>query len=329
MDAKYIEKCDIFIYNYDQLSKKYRKYSDDILLLSSLIYTGYDIKVDLMDLEKCAEIIKNNEHNLSEFRGDFFLPIIIKMSISGEPEKYYLRVRMTYEMLNQNQWLGSNYKLIAAMSICDNVKEYNVAEAVEKTLLIYKNMKAKHPYITSDEDITFASLLAVTNIEVDKLVNEMEKCYNYLKERFKHKNAIQSLSHVLTLSTYDVTDKCSKVINIFNDLRQKGKNYGTYFELAALGVFSMIEKNEADVVEDICKVEEYLMKMKCFSSSKSATTKRLLYAALLVNDIYIPKHFNAEQVAISSTIATLLAEEMVLTAIAGGIINVTYKNVNK
>ena len=319
MDSKIKEKCDLFMLNFDILNKNYKKISEDVLLIASIIFTGYDIEVDLMELERCGEIIKNNEHSLSEFRGKFYLPLITKMSISNEPEKYYLRVRMTYEMLNQNEWLGSSYKIIAAMSICDTVVEYNVSDAVDRALLIYKKMKALHPYITTDEDITFASLLAVTGTDIDLLIREMEKCYSYLKDRFKHKNAIQSLSHVLTLGDTDVTDKCSKVINIYNDLRSRGKKYGSYFELSALGVFSMVKRNEKDIVNDICSVDDHLKEMKCFRANRLGEARRLMYSALLVNDVYIPKQFNAEQVAISSTIATLIAEEILLTATILGI----------
>lgn len=314
MDTKIKEKCDLFMLNYNILNKKYKKINEDILLISSIIFTGYDVEVDLIELGKCGEIIKNNEHKLSEFRGRFYLPLITKMSISKEPEKYYLRVRMTYEMLNQNEWLGSSYKIIAAMSICDNVSEYNVADTVDRTLLIYQKIKALHPYITTDEDITFASLLAVTDSDIDLLIDETEKCYSYLCTRFKHKNAIQSLSHVLTLGATDVTDKCTKVINIYNDIKQRGKKYGSYFELSALGVFAMIEKKEKEIVNDICLIDDYIKGMKCFRATRLGEDRRLMYSALLANDVYIPKRFNAEQVAISSTIATLIAEEILLTA---------------
>ncbi len=319
MDTSIKEKCDLFISNINLLSQRYKKYSNDVLLISSIILVGYDKEVDIIELEKCGQIIKENEHKLSEFRGKFYLPLITKMSLSNEPEKYYLRVRMTYEMLNQNEWLGSSYKIVAAMSICDNVNEYNVADVVDKTLLIYKKMKDIHPYITTDEDITFASLLAVTDMEVDRLIREMERCYDYLKGRLKHSNAIQSLSHVLTLGTDDVTDKCSKVINVYNDLKQRGKKYGSYYELSALGVFSMIDIKADEIVEDICLVDDYLKHMKCFGYFNIGEARRLMYSALLVSDVYIPKQFNAEQVSISSTIAALLAEEILLTATIVGI----------
>ena len=58
-------------------------------------------------------------------------------------------------------------------------------------------MKEKHPWLTSDEDIPFAAMLAVSDLDTDSLISEMEKNYEILKQKFSDKNAVQTLSHVL------------------------------------------------------------------------------------------------------------------------------------
>ena len=61
---------------------------------------------------------------------------------------------------------------------------------VRKAKDIYQSMRQEHPFLTSGEDSGFAVMLALSDLTVNNAINEIERCYQQLKDNFFSKNAI-------------------------------------------------------------------------------------------------------------------------------------------
>nr|WP_164995825.1 DUF4003 family protein [Miniphocaeibacter massiliensis] len=101
--------------------------------------------------------------------------------------------------------------------IAQNVDRFDYDGIVEKTRGIYEKMKRNHPFLTSSEDTTFAAMLAISKLNISMIENEMEKCYDILRNSVFYKNAVQSLSTILSLGEKTSEIKCERVERLYND----------------------------------------------------------------------------------------------------------------
>ena len=312
MDTVLKEKCDLLVKNRKTITSAFAWDSDRMSLAAATLYTSSGLTADEEKLKECEAIIKAKTNALSEFRGNVKMPLICKMALSDDPKKYFDNVQTVYKLLNKSKWIGNEYKIMAAITICDyvDVSEYELY--VNRTNEIYLRMKQEHKWLTSDEDIPFAAMLAVSGMDVDKLIDEMELNYKILKEKFHDSNAVQSLSHILALDEQPAEVKCAKVESVFNELKAMKHNFGTGYELATLGTLTMLDIQEKEVAKLIAETDDYLKEQKGFGNFALGAKERRLYAAQLVLNQYGPEDTKVEGVVLGSMLALTIAIEICL-----------------
>lgn len=179
-------------------------------------------------------------------------------------------------------------------------------------------MKAEHPFLTASEDSTFCALMALSEKSDDALIADTEACYRQLKPHFFSSNAVQSLSHVLALCDGIPEEKCSRTMELFNNLKSAGRKYGTEYELPTLGVLAMSGADLKAVAENIIEIDDWLSKQSGFGFFGSVTKKqRLMYAGILAQRDYINEGA-IQTAAVSGTIALIAAQAATCAAIMAG-----------
>ena len=154
-------------------------------------------------------------------------------------------------------------------------------------------MKREHPFLTSGEDSVFAAMLAMSELSDKEIVSETENCYDILIETFHSSNAVQSLSHVLTLCEGVPKEKCRRTAELYEALRKRGCKYGTGYELATLGVLAMLPQDRFvmdDIVEDIISADQFLSEQKGYGILGVSRKQRLMHAGLLVVSDYVKNY---------------------------------------
>lgn len=308
------ERCELFIKNRDAIKSAFSWDGDAMAIMGSVLYTGKMVTVDVAKMKECEQILKKKAGFFSDFRGNLKLAMICNMAMSEDPAVYFDGVDEVYKELNKNKIFGSEYRILAAMTIYSNA-EADKNAAVERTLQIYQGMKKEHPFLTSDEDIAFAAMLAMTDMDIDELMNEMEQCYTAMKKYFSSDNAVQSLSHMLALNDLPVDAKCQRVQEIYGGLKDAKRKYGTGYELSTLGALSMLDFSTREIVEKICEVDDFLKEQKGFGTFGTGNTARLMYATLLTMANYMPESDVMEKAVMGSTLATVIAQQMALIAV--------------
>ncbi|MCR5665970.1 MAG: DUF4003 domain-containing protein [Eubacterium sp.] len=120
-------------------------------------------------------------------------------------------------------------------------------------------MKEDHPFLTSDSDFCFATVLSLTDKSVDQIVEELETTFQNLKPNFKyHDNAIHSLSQVLTSYAGDPDDKAERSLTLYEALRVAGIKYGKETELASLGTLLRVKMAPDVLAKEIAETSDYL-----------------------------------------------------------------------
>ena len=87
---------------------------------------------------------------------------------------------------------------------------------------------------------------------------------DYLKDKFGSSNALQSLTHVLTLGEEAADLKCSRTKNIYEELSVKGCKLSKYKELDSLGILVLTTQDVDKITEEIREVYQVLIEKKGF-----------------------------------------------------------------
>lgn len=313
MIAELKEKCDLLVQNKRILQDAFKWQAGLMSLTAATLYTDRGTPVNAEQLKRCEAIMKEKTSVFSEFRGNVKMPLLCKMALSDDPEKYFANVEKLYGLLNNGKWLGDEYRIMAAITLCDHVDESEYEAAVSRTNEIYSRMKQEHQWLTSNEDIPFAAILAVSGLDIDRLICEMEKNYRILKDTFHNSNAVQSLSHILALDERIAEEKCASVVSLFDELKAIKHRFGTSYELATLGTLTLLELPEKETAALIAEADDYLKGQKGFGALALSASERRLFAAQLVLQQYGPKPNPGDSAVLGSVLALTIATEISMT----------------
>lgn len=314
MKIELMKDCELLVTNRAILRETFPMEPALMSLAAAAVLTGKGLAADPAKLKACNTILKKHTGAFSGFRGNVKLPLICAMSVAPDAEGYLARVQSAYDSMKQSFWERAEYRVLAAMTICDHISASDFEAYALRTEELYSRMKQEHRWLTSDEDIPFAALLAVSGLDLDKLITEMEEDYRLLRSHFHDNNAVQSLSHVLALSSLPAEEKCNRVNALFAALKDCGHKFGTGYELAVLGSLATLDMPADSLAEKIAEVDDFLKDQKGFGSFSLGSKERRMYAAQLILN-----HCgqNSDGVALGSMLAlTVQIEVCMLICIA-------------
>lgn len=311
------ETIDLFVANKESVQKAFKWESGYMHPLCSLMYTAIKQEINIERMKEAEQLIKSKTKMFSEFRGNTRMALMAQMALSDDMESYFDAVKSVYDKLNAKKWFASEYRIVAAMVIVKNEKnESKYDDLVANTNELMERMRENHPWLTGEEDTGFAALLAVSGLQTDYVITEMEKCYQILKmsKKFGSANGVQSLSHALSLELGNSDEKCSRVIDIYEGLKKKKKKYGQTYELSTLGGLALADVEAAELVEQIAETDDYLKTKNGFGAFGIGGAQRLMYASMLVLQQYTSKVNTIEAAALNGIVAIIIAQEAALIA---------------
>ena len=307
------ERCDLFIENRGELKLVFPFVSSVITPLCSSLFTLKGLCVDATTIQNCRKVLKENTGLFSNFRGISEAVVISLLALSDNPEEKMHRMIEVHARLRDGVW-PSEFLVIAAIVIADLGQPETYEEVVERTKAIYRKMKEAHPFLTTSEDMAFAALLALSDMDAFSIEEETERCYSILMPEFFSKNAVQSLSHVLALGEQPAEEKCERVMALFRYLKERGLKYGTNYELATLGVLALQEVGFEALAQDMIAVDEFLRTQKGFGPFSITAKQRLMYAGILTMYDYTPKFDTMQAAMLNGVVALIIAQQAAMCA---------------
>lgn len=313
-----MQRSELFVLNRDNIKRNFRWDNTLIHPLCASLYTEHGYDVDWGAIKNSRDIIKKQTGVFSNFRGSVQLVYATMLSLEKNPENKIDKVLKAYGNL-KNEFFTSQYLPLSAFIMADMVEEVEYDRITKKAKDIYRRMKKEHPFLTSNEDAGFAVMFAISDLSVDKAIEEMETCYQILKDSLFSKNAVQSISHVLALGEENGKEKCKRVVDIYQGLRDRGYKYGTRSELAVLGVLALETNDVKQVVSDIIKVDDYLIGHKGFGIMGIGRPQRMMYAAIIVMQEYKKDRINSSDnimnlTSINSITSVIIAQQIAVSA---------------
>lgn len=253
-------KCLKLVENYRILAAGNKMEFTEMLLACAGIYLAAGREPDMDRVKECKKLLKSKAGIFSNFRGSDELLVRCKMALAPDPALYFESVEREYQHIKT--FFSGEQTVLAAMILAEQDGSGSLAE---KTKSIYKEMKEAHPWLTSEDDLPFAALMAVSGRDASAVYAEAEKIYALLKEKLKaDKNTMQMLSHILAIRSGRAEEKCEKLCALAAGLKAAGHSLGRGSRLAILGILADSGLPADTLVDRICEADDFLKQHKPF-----------------------------------------------------------------
>ena len=247
--------------NYRILSGRNKMEFPEMVLACAGIFLAAGVTPDMNRLAECKKLLKSNAGIFSNFRGSDELLVRCKMALSADPELYFENLEREYQRIKT--FFSGEQTVLAAMILAEQGS--SVEDLAEKTKQIYKDMKEAHPWLTSENDLPFAALMAVSGRDASSVYAEAEEIYALLgKNLHADKDTRQMLSHILAIRSGSAEEKCDKLCALADGLKAAGHSLGRGSRLAILGILADSTLPTASLVERISETDDFLKQYKPF-----------------------------------------------------------------
>ncbi len=308
--------CDEFIKNRDTIVSSFVLKGYEITAASAMIFINNEITAKKDKLNEMNSLLKNHASLFSNFRGICTVPVVSMLAASTNPNLTIKKLIEIKELIN-NRFFNDNYSIISSFILLELVEEEKYLEVLDRAKYLYDEIKRTHAFLTNREDVLYCILLATSNKTNDVILAEVEQYYQLLKKNFVSNNAVQSLSHILTLEESDINDECNKLLNFYNKLKQHGYKYGTTFELPTLALLSKVNVDIDVLLKDFSSVEQFLKKQKGYGFFGLCSKVRYLHTAMLLLKHYT-KDSNDNTIFINLTLSHIILKYMMASSAAYG-----------
>jgi len=173
-------KCLRLVENYRILSAGSKMEFQEMVLACAGIYLAAGTAPDMDRVRACKKLLKCKAGIFSNFRGSDELLVRCKMALADDPALYFENLEREYQRIKT--FFSGEQTVLAAMILAEQGGSEGPAE---KTKQIYKDMKEAHPWLTSENDLPFAALMAVSGGDASAVYAEAAEIYALLKGKLK------------------------------------------------------------------------------------------------------------------------------------------------
>lgn len=279
-------KCDRLLENWAALQSASPFEYQAMRLAAASLYLAAGKTVDAERLKACKKLLRKKKGVFSNFRGIAELLVRCKMALADDAEAWLERLDGVYGAL-RNAFSGEQV-LLAAMVITDLTEPGQESAAAARTKDIYAQMREAHPWLTSQEDMPFAALMAVTGKDSSSVYEEAEKVYESLKEDFPASaESRQMLSHLLALYPGHAEVKCARLRSLAVGLKKAKHPLGRHRYIAVLGSLAGAKPPVEALVGMIGETDDYLRQFKPFKGAfgVSGNMRRMIAVQLVESEL--------------------------------------------
>ena len=311
MNAAVNEKCVLLEKNRIAVKDKFAFEENLMSVIAGFIYASEQKEADTDKMVECRRILRKQTGIFSDLRATAELVILSKMALSEDPAQYLNDIMEVNKKICDAKLSKGTNSILASVIICDAGMQGECDEAVGKAKELMKRMKKDHPFLTTAEDLSPVILMALSYKEADKLLNDLEEGYSYIKKTYKpgiSSDAVQGVCEMLAMTYGDMKAKCDKVMRIYKALKDKKADYSSDEKFSMLSSLAETDVSPEALATDIVDASEILKTMRGFDKSHMDEKERLMYATLVVADVYGKDSGIAGSTAINSTISIITAK---------------------
>lgn len=281
-------KLNLFMKNYQKTKEIKGSWQMGMMQYSCVLSsTIKNQNITPIKVEESIDIIKKNTGMFSNFRGHSLFYLSNLLSTKPDIENSFKSILSIYEKLKTTGFFNDAYLPFVAIIIYENQDKMDADTSIEKTKYVYDFMKKHHPWLTSSDDYCRASLIAIHSKELDNDLEYIEESYNVLSLKgFYKSNNLQSLSHIMGLSSNKSENSLDKVVRIRQLLEQNNCKIDGY-GYPLIGALSLLECDEDKLVQQIKSVSDELREVKGLGNWGIGKSNRNMISASIVASSYV------------------------------------------
>ena len=284
MNAQLQKKAELMAANSAVVRKSSKLDFQQASNLGALMLTTQNVQANEPAIRSCRAILKSRVGIFNNMRGPATnVALLARMSVESNPEAYLDQVLNAYHAITEGKVFRNESLAFTAMTFADNLQPEEYEAAAQKSWATLAKMRAAHPLLTDQSDMTLAYLLSHSDIDATQVLEEAEECYSTLKTRgfFLNKETLQNVSVILALSPAPAAQKCARYNEIKDALKAAGHRIGSMEQAIIAGFVDLAVPTE-QIVAEIGEVDEFLKHKPSFGAFTCGAQLRRMYAADLV-----------------------------------------------
>lgn len=279
MQGSIIRRSEQFIENRKRIERAFRMSTPQTHCLCALLLGLDDQDADLKTIRRGKRVLRKNTGFFSAFRGLGMAPAAIKL---GEREDGELRINFAKDNLRRLKAAGfaaTDYLCPAAFLMA---KQHARAELVSTNAYVhYQEMRHAHRMLTGGEDVMFAVLFAMYDLEPNELTERAGTAMDLLSARFHRNNSTQMASFAIAAAEGDAKLLSEKTERLYDAVRAAGVKNREMRDLPLLAFLAALDVPEPETAQVIVSVDAYLKSQKGFTAARVGRGQRLFYATAL------------------------------------------------
>ena len=267
-------------------------------------------------MKEAKAILKRNTKFFSTLKGNAMQVVVATLAQSSDPEDTLEKIKMIHKGLDK-KFFDSDYLVLAAVMIYKSARESEYDYYIKRTREIYKLLRHDHPFITNSEDITNCVIMALSDVDVNKLAEVTEEAFAALKKKFLSSNKVQYMACIAGVFNGSASEKADIIRNTYDMLKAEGVRFDTeaFAIVAAIGMLVREEDKKA-VIKRIDKLSGELKNLHGLGPLGAGKRIRNTLASAIVLEAYTGGDTKARSAVINAIIATIIAIEVACCATA-------------
>ena len=293
MDSKLRERCDRQLENEKALRNMSSLEAESSIKVGSLLYTSMNLPVNDSSMDASKKILAEKAHLFPNVRGFLLTLILIRMSISDDPEIYIDTIIRIYNRLEKDSGISGLFTVITSVILMEEYKNRDIDQAVQQVLDLFRQINERHPDRVNASELAYVALMLSAGKADTRLEDEKEKIAAALKAKLQvSDDTARAISLVLMTNSAPADVKVDGFITFYNQLNETGhatgKNqymsiYGAFVELGFLDALGI---PESETIASLAEVDEYLKKKPGYGRFSIHKDMRKVIAAALTLQHY-------------------------------------------
>ncbi|MEO2205523.1 DUF4003 family protein [Paenibacillus pabuli] len=281
MEQQHAARVELFVSNVQLIKKSFKWQNPMMHRLAALLYAAENKTADGEAIRQSHDLMKQNTNLFSVFRGNSAISIAAMLSLTTDQESKMADTLHVYDLMKQIKFRTSDFLAAAAYQIAAQATPDQFQYTVERAKAFYDQMKAKHRFLTGQDDYIFAAMLALSDLDVESGVARLEQLYRELKPEFSPGNSVQALTQVLVLGD-DNPESSARVLALQEAFRKRSIRLDKTYTLSSLGVLSLLPVNQDTLVDQVQETVDWLREQKGFGAWSITKQELLLFSSALV-----------------------------------------------
>ena len=289
MEQSLKQICEDFIY-YQDIIKARRIFGSYRQLYPACSFIHLCVRQEpneeMLTLSK--QIIRENTGFFSSFRGNGEEIFVTMLATDDDPGVRMKLALAAYDML-RGFFPSSAYLPFLALIMSKMIKPDMFYEVSSRTKRIFDLMNDDHRFLTGQEDVCFAGMLAMrADMDIAEMLDEMEYCFDQLLEgNLFHHNAVQSISHALTLCAGTPDVKCENMRLLLDALESAGINFAKGYEQVSIAILANLGISLDVLVDDFCAVDDFLSVKDGYGFFGFSKRTRYMHDVMILSAYYM------------------------------------------